>query len=464
MRNIWRTLRLPTLVRRIIIAQMLLLTLLWCLFLTFVLWEDLRSPPILTGSKTYETLFTLVDSMDDRPQERTDVLNTFSKALREGYGGGEDPELSISLIIRKHNEIIYSSDGAPTGVVNTKLGELQRIESEGRTWTSRTLKSGNSDVEVTLVTPAGGWNFFIYLNSRGYYILPLLVCIPFLLFPAWLSIRIAMRPWSKVVNEISLRTPDDLSPLKAMPKHRELRQMVDAINVFLARVRESAERERIFIADAAHELRTPLAAMRINVEALQSYVSNETQQELLAGIVRSNSRAARLVNQLLLMMHSEARIDTVMQPVPLTTLIQERMAALEPLATERRIELEFVSDDEVWITGIRERLMSLIDNLIENAVKYSPEGGRVEVELRSRDKSTQLRVSDAGPGIRPELRERVFDRFFRDPNQMQSGSGLGLAIVNAVAQQHNSSVGLCTSAEGGLLVTVDFPTQIAEDA
>ncbi|MDA6254548.1 sensor histidine kinase, partial [Escherichia coli] len=91
------------------------------------------------------------------------------------------------------------------------------------------------------------------------------ICIPFLLFPAWLSIRIAMRPWNKVVNEISLRTPDDLSPLKAVPRHRELRQTVDAINDFLARVRESAERERMFIADAAHELRTPLAAMRINV-------------------------------------------------------------------------------------------------------------------------------------------------------------------------------------------------------
>lgn len=131
--------------------------------------------------------------MDDRPQERTDVLNTFSKALREGYGGGEDPELSISLIIRKHNEIIYSSDGAPTGVVNTQLGNYSALRVRGAL-TSRTLKSGNSDVEVTLVTPAGGWNFFIYLNSRGYYILPLLVCIPFLLFPAWLSIRIAMRP------------------------------------------------------------------------------------------------------------------------------------------------------------------------------------------------------------------------------------------------------------------------------
>ncbi|WP_431356151.1 hybrid sensor histidine kinase/response regulator [Enterobacter asburiae] len=320
-------------------------------------------------------------------------------------------------------------------------------------------KSPHSDVEVTLFTPASGWNFFIYLNSRGYYILPLLVCFPFLLFPAWLSIRIAMRPWNKVVNEITLRTPDDLSPLKAVPGHRELRQMVDAINDFLARVRESAERERVLIADAAHELRTPLTAMRINVEALQSWVISESQQELLAGGIRSNSRAARLVNQLLLMMHSEARIDTEMETVPLTTLIQERMAELEPLASARRIELEFFAEDDIWIPGVRERLVSLIDNLIENAVKYSPEGGRIQVDVCTSDGFARLRVSDAGPGIPVELRERVFDRFFRDPNQVQSGSGLGLAIVKAVAQQHNSSVNLSTSAEGGLMVTVDFPNR-----
>ncbi|WP_256853645.1 HAMP domain-containing sensor histidine kinase [Pantoea sp. Fr+CA_20] len=457
MRNVWRLLRTPTFVRRIMVAQMLLLTLLWCLFLTYVLWEDLRSPPILTGSKTYETIFTVVKNMDDRPQARTNVLAALSKAVRENYGGGEDPKLSISLIVRKNKEIVYASDGAPAGVINSRYGKIERVESAGRAWTSRTLKSGNADTEVTLITPAGGWNFFIYLNSRGYYVMPLLVCIPFLLFPAWLSIRIAMRPWNKVVNEVSLRTPDDLSPLKAVPKHRELRQMVDAVNGFLDRVRESTERERVFIADAAHELRTPLAAMRINVEALQSYVSSDSQKELLAGIIRSNSRAARLVNQLLLMMHSEARIDTVMEPLQMTTLIQERMAGLAPLAAERRIELEFYAEEEIWVTGVRERLMSLIDNIVENAVKYSPGGGRVEVELRSLDQSTQLRVSDAGPGIPVELRERVFDRFFRDPNQMQSGSGLGLAIVKAVAQQHNSSVRLSTSEEGGLMVSVNFP-------
>ncbi len=167
MRNFWFHLRTPSLVRRIIIAQMLLLTLLWGFFLTYILWEDLRSPSMLTGSKTYETIQKLVDRLDDRPQARTEVLEAFSQALREGYGGGEDPALSISLIVRKNNEIIYSSDGAPTGVTNARYGNLQTIESGGRSWTSRTLKSRNSDVEVTLITPAAGWNFFIYLNSRG---------------------------------------------------------------------------------------------------------------------------------------------------------------------------------------------------------------------------------------------------------------------------------------------------------
>ncbi|MER1676240.1 sensor histidine kinase, partial [Enterobacter cloacae] len=214
MQNLWRFLRVPTLVRRIMVAQMLLLTLLWCLFLTWMLWDDLRSPPILTGDKTYKTLFTLVEHMEGRTQERSEVLEQFSQALREDYGGGDDAGLSITMIIRKHNAILYASAGAPMGVKNTRMGKIERIHSDGRSWTSRTLKSANSDVEVTLVTPAAGWNFFIYLNSRGYYIMPLLVCIPFLLFPAWLSIRIAMRPWNNVVNEIASRAPEDLSPLK----------------------------------------------------------------------------------------------------------------------------------------------------------------------------------------------------------------------------------------------------------
>jgi signal transduction histidine kinase len=164
--------------------------------------------------------------------------------------------------------------------------------------------------------------------------------------------------------------------------------------------------------------------MRINVEALQSWVISESQQELLAGVIRSNSRAARLVN-LLLMMHSEARIDTEMEPVPLTTLIQERMAELEPLASARRIELEFFAEDDIWIHGVRERLVSLIDNLIENAVKYSPEGGRIQVDVCIADGFAR-RVSDAGPVFRLNCASACSTAFSAIPIRCRAGAGWGL--------------------------------------
>jgi signal transduction histidine kinase len=166
--------------------------------------------------------------------------------------------------------------------------------------------------------------------------------------------------------------------------------------------------------------------MRINVEALQSWVISESQQELLAGVIRSNSRAARLVNQQLLMMHSEARIDTAMEPVPLTTLIQERMAELEPLASARKIELEFFAEDDVWIHGVRERLVSLIDNLIENAVKYSPEGGRIQVDVSACDRVVQLRVSDAGPVFRLNCGSACSTAFSAIPIRCKAAAGWGL--------------------------------------
>ncbi|NUU01497.1 sensor histidine kinase [Herbaspirillum robiniae] len=454
MRGWWRRVSTPSLVRRIMLAQMLLLTLLWCAFLTYVLWESLRSPGLLAGKKTYDTILAVVDQMADRPQARYKILREIDLALREDYGAGDDPAISTSLIVRSGGQVVYASEGAPLNVRNTHYDEAQRISADGSLWRSRTARSPRSDAEATLVMPADEWHFFIHINTRGYYLLPLLISLPFLLLPAWLSVRVALRPWSKVAREVAARGPQDLTPLQSMPKHEELRNMVDCINDLLGRVRESAERERAFIADAAHELRTPLAAMRINVEALQSHVTDRQQRELLGGILNSGDRATRLVRQLLLLMRSETRTANPRRPVALTALVQERLAVLSPLAARCSVELELDARGEIRIDGMREGLVSLVDNLVENAIKYSPAQGRVEVALHASAQAIVLRVSDAGPGIAPELRERVFDRFFRDPDQTQSGSGLGLAIVQTVARQHGGSVALDTSAEGGLMVTV----------
>ena len=140
------------------------------------------------------------------------------------------------------------------------------------------------------------------------------------------------------------------------------------------------------------------------------------------------------------------------------------MAALSGLASARRVELELHADTELYLHGQRESLISLVDNLVDNAIKYSPADGLVQVSLRREAGQAVLAVSDQGPGVAPALRERVLDRFFRDPNQTQSGSGLGLSIAQAVARQHGGSIALRDAGQGpghGLLVEVRLPLATA---
>ncbi|MEG2033647.1 MAG: ATP-binding protein, partial [Janthinobacterium sp.] len=325
-------------------------------------------------------------------------------------------------------------------------------------WRSRSLAEGAT--RVTVLEAGGAWQFFVTINSRGYYLLPLLISLPFLLLPAWLSIRLAMRPWRKVAQEVAARGPQDLRPLTFKPPHGELAALVDNINALLQRVDTSAARERSFIADATHELRTPLAAMRVNVEALQGQTHDPRQQELLDGILNSGNRAARLVGQLLQLTRSEVQAEAgeQLRLQALDTLLQDRLAALSGLAQAGGIELELQSSVSLRVPGQRESLVSLIDNLVENAIKYSPRGSSVTVSLHAERGHAVLHVADQGPGIAPALYERVFDRFFRAPLQAQPGSGLGLSIVASVIRQHGGTIQLHRGNGGlGLLVEVRLP-------
>jgi two-component system sensor histidine kinase QseC len=186
----------------------------------------------------------------------------------------------------------------------------------------------------------------------------------------------------------------------------------------------------------------------------------------MGNLLRSNDRAARLVGQLLQLMRSDA-VSGNNLPVMLSldALVQDRLAMIEGLASARQVELELVCDDAqgpVPVLGERESLASMVDNLINNAIKYSPEGTTVTVHVARDGDHAVLSVSDRGPGIPPPLRERVFDRFFRNPEQTQSGSGLGLAIVKSVVDRHGGEVTLGDAAGGGLLATVRLPLAEAD--
>ncbi|MGK5079407.1 ATP-binding protein [Janthinobacterium sp. HLX7-2] len=456
MGRFWAMLRQPTLVRRLMMAQMLMLTVLWSLAVAYVLFEGTGEASNVNRG-VLRAIISVADNLAEQPERQQESLRIIDEALREEFETGDVPELAPRILLWREGKLVYKSPDAPSGIRSAGPEQMEVVYIKGQAWRSRSLAKGST--RVTVLEVGGAWQFFITINSRGYYLLPLLISLPFLLLPAWLSIRLAMRPWRKVAQEVASRGPQDLRPLAFKPPHGELAALVDNINALLQRVDTSAARERSFIADATHELRTPLAAMRVNVEALQGQASDPRQQELLDGILNSGNRAARLVGQLLQLTRNEVQAEAgERQPQVLDVLLQDRLAALSGLAQAGDIELELQASVSLRVPGQRESLVSLIDNLVENAIKYSPRGSSVTVSLHAERSQAVLHVADQGPGIAPALYQRVFDRFFRAPQQGQPGSGLGLSIVASVVRQHGGSIQLHRGNGGiGLLVEVRLP-------
>ncbi len=457
LRRCWRLVAQPTLVRRLILAQVSLVLLLWGGVIGYIIYSGGDSHPTLNALKSFDAVLGLSEELADQPARQQRALAMLDAALREEFERNDLSDVGPMLLVWQGGRLIYRSAGAPAGQIDGSSDGLQSLELNGQHFRARTVHSPRSDTHAMIAMPTGRWALFLELGSRGYVLMPLLISLPLLPLPAWLSIRLALRPWRRVVQEVAARGPADLTPLSARPPHRELIAMVDSINALLQRVSRSAQRERSFIADAAHELRTPLAAMRINAEALQGQASSPVQHELLNGILSSGNRAGRLVSQLLQLMRSDATSSEPQAKLALDALLQDRLAALSGLASRGGVELELAAAAAVSVMGQRESLESLVDNLVENAIKYSPPQGVVRVGLSSVDGQAVLRVEDQGPGIAPALRSRVFDRFFRDPQQTQSGSGLGLAIAASVAASHGGRIELDDAEGGGLLVRVRLP-------
>ena len=301
----------------------------------------------------------------------------------------------------------------------------------------------------------GDWHFS--LAGLSYYARPLLYGLPLVVLPLWLLFRLGFAPLQRMGTQISLRSAQDLTPLPPTP-YKELAPLVNAVNTLMARLQLRLDREHEFLMDAAHELKTPLAVVQLGAEALDQgdpQAREEARERLRLGV----QRATHTVHQLLALARSGAdSLDLSKCHHDLVDLLRERIALSSGLAVQRRIELELDSPEhlEMWLN--RESMGSLIDNLVDNAIKYSPESGHVSVLLAEEGGAVVLRVSDQGPGIPAELRERVFERFVRLDGARCHGSGLGLTIVERAAGQHGAEVSLLDGPGGvGLTVEVRFP-------
>jgi two-component system OmpR family sensor kinase len=288
---------------------------------------------------------------------------------------------------------------------------------------------------------------------------PLGALIPILALGVVVEVSRGLRPLRRVADEVARRTPASMSPIAAEIAPVEVQPLVAELNALLERLGRAMDAQRAFVADAAHELRTPLAALQLQMRLAERAPSEAARAEQFERLRAGLARAAHLVEQLLTLARQEPEaLEQTRQPVDLLELARGVAGEFGPLAADKGLDLGAVGEQPLTIPGDPEGLRAMVRNLLDNAIRHTPTGGRVDLEVASHDGAPELRVRDTGPGIPQQERERVFDRFYRPEASRGTGSGLGLAIVKRVAERHDAAIQLAdASPRGGLLVTVRFP-------
>lgn len=376
------------------------------------------------------------------------------------------PQVGTDYIVEIWNlfgGIKYSSrPGLPT--INGPLLGYADLRLQGRPW--RVYGVETLDGVIDVAQPLGVRDALARAAALRV-VLPILVLLPLLAAAIAAVVGSSLAPLRRMALEVQRRDVHSLTPLPAGGLPEEIAPLVEQLNGLLRRLDDAFATQRSFIADAAHELRSPLTAVRLQLQLLDRAPDEGARGEARAALGAAVERAVHLVSQLLTLARNEPQDARARELVRLSLMepAAEAVADTHALATSRGVELSLVpADGNAMVRGDREALRILVRNLIDNAVRYTPTGGHVAVRVAADGAAAGaaagaavLQVDDTGPGIPAAERERAFDRFHRRSATAEEGCGLGLAIVQAIAQRHGASVTLSDAPGGGLRVTVRFP-------
>lgn len=288
---------------------------------------------------------------------------------------------------------------------------------------------------------------------------PFLLLIPALLVLIWFVIRRGLQPLNQVAQAVTNRSIDSLQSIAVANTPPEIRPLLDALNDLLARLEQAWSSQRAFVADAAHELRSPLTALKLQLQRAEK-TTNEEQRAIAYNKLHERlDRTTHVVQQLLTLARQEpqGKTQATAASADLVAVATACVTDFAPLAEAKGIDLGLnAGADPVYIKISPEGLRILLDNLIDNAIRYTPRGGRVDVAIQAAHEHVTLNVTDTGPGIPFEDRERVFDRFYRREDSGEVGSGLGLAIVKTIVDRYDAQVSLADANGGGTVVRIAF--------
>ena len=415
----------------------------------------------LQAAVTYRTARAETEALFDAQMQRI-ALSLSGRlgagALSDDAPAAETPAARemIIQIWRADGVMLYRSPQGRLLPPQTVIGFSDTVAG-GEPYRIYALRTDTQVVQVAQQTEARG-RMAGQLALRA--VLPVALLAPVLMLIVWWVVGRAIGPIERVRRQVAARRPDDLAPLPTAGLPAEVRPLVGEMNGLLTRLSDAWDALTHFTADAAHELRSPLAALRLQAQSLQRAPDDATRaiatERLLAGI----DRATRLVEQLLALARQEgAGEGAELVSLDLTALARNALADAEPEAARHAIALTLDAPTaHVVLRADEAALAVLLRNLLGNALRHTPPGGQVRVGVREEASVIDLTVEDSGPGIAPDERARVQDRFYRVPGTPGHGSGLGLAIVRAIAERHGAALTLDASPTlGGLRVMLRWP-------
>lgn len=393
-------------------------------------------------------------------KDQADLYRAFNKALGEAIpkvdGHPYESKIAFQVWSPKGELLVFTASAPSFAVPPAQPGYSNIDDLNGREWRGFVLKDKDNglriwvgerdDVRSDLVQRIV--RHTLWPNVLGSLILAAMV---------WLAIGWGLKPLADMAATLRARHSGSLEPMQLTPLPTELEPMQAALNRMLAQIQEMLGRERRFIADAAHEMRTPLAVLRVHAQNLLEAGTEAERRESLAFLITGVDRTSRLVSQLLTMARLEPSAGQLtLQTIDLATTVRETLIQLTPWLLSKGLELVFNADDAPYrVTTDPGAINIALTNLVTNAANFSPEHGVITVKLSQDAKRFVLTVDDQGPGIDESQRERLFELFYSRGNP--EGAGLGLTIVHTIAQHLGGRVHLENLESGGLRATLEIP-------
>lgn len=422
-----------------------------------LLWllATLVAAALVMGGLTYRSVLAETETLFDYQLRQMALSLRDQGEIAPGQAGAlVDEELDFVVQIwTVDGRGIYASRAHSSLPERAALG-FADITAQGRTW--RTFGVATRDRVIQVAQPRQ-IRTQLAANAALHSVAPLLFVAPALALVVWWLAAGTLAPLQRVAEGLRERDEQSLQPLATRDLPVEVAPLVAALNGLLQRLGASLDTQRAFVSDAAHELRSPLTALNLQLQLLRRAPDGAMRRAAIEALAAGIDRTGRLVEQLLTLARSEPGAPaTMVEGLDLSELVRVAVADTVPLAIARGTAIELFADAPVLVRGDAASLTMLARNLADNAVRHSPRSARVELRVFSDAGVPILRVDDAGPGIPPEERARVFDRFYRRASDDEAGTGLGLAIVRSVAERHGASVSLSDSPLGGLRATVRF--------